>query len=254
MLSHRQRLFILYGVCALSVLVALWVPPFAQSDGYHGFKDDRALGVIPNFWNVVSNAPFFWVGISGLFVLWRGKAQGGLASLRAAYAVFFAAVAATCFGSAYYHWAPSNETLAWDRLPMSIAFGSFVAIMIGEHIDDRVAKRMLWPLIATGVASVWYWDHTERLGRGDLRFYVLVQFLTLAFIALTLVLFPSKLGGKRFIWTMLGGYALAKVCESLDAEIYAATAEQISGHALKHVVAGVGMYAFVVALQRRRPV
>lgn len=249
--GRRLHLGLLWLISCVVIVMVGVQPPIAQPAGYHDFSDQRTMFGVPHFWNVASNLPFLIVGLLGLAKVARGRYQGGLPSLRIAYGIFFVGVALVCFGSGYYHLAPSNETLAWDRLPMAIAFMAFVSIVIGEHINERVARLVLIPLIALGVFSVWYWDYTESLGRGDLRLYALVQFLSLLLIALIFWLFPSRLSGIGYLWAMFGGYALAKVLEELDGNIYA-LGQMMSGHALKHVAAAVGMYCFLVALQRRR--
>lgn len=247
----KNKLLILYAVGVLAVGAMFWFPAIPQPTSYHGFADTRTIFGIPNFWNVLSNVPFVIVGAIGLVVVLRCHYQGGLRSLHTLYALFFVGIAGVCFGSGYYHWAPSNETLAWDRLPMAVAFMIFVCIVIAEHIHVRVAKILVVPMVLLGIFSVWYWDYTETLGRGDLRLYGLVQFLSLLMVALIFWLFPSRLSGMRCLWLMFGGYALAKVLEELDRSVYS-IGFYMSGHALKHVAAAVGMYFFVVALQKRR--
>ncbi len=251
MLQRKNKLSILWATSLIAIVGMTFVAPIAQPIDYHHFSDTRTLLGIPNFWNVISNLPFLIVGVLGLVEVVRGQYQGGLPSLRFTYVVFFIGIASVCFGSGYYHWAPSNQTLAWDRLPMAIAFMAFVSIVIGEHLNERVAKFVLLPLIALGVFSVWYWDYTESLGRGDLRLYALVQFLSLALIALIFWLFPSRLSGVGYLWAMFAGYTLAKVLEELDPLIYS-MGEVMSGHALKHLAAAIGMSFFLVALRRRR--
>jgi hypothetical protein len=221
-----------------------------QAAAYHAFADQRTLLGVPHFWNVVSNLPFLWVGLTGLREVMRG-CHGGLASLRFFYGAFFVGVAAVCFGSAYYHAAPSNETLVWDRVPMAFSFMTFVGVLWGEHVDERIGLLIIPPLIALGLFSVGYWHYTEALGRGDLRLYGLVQGLTLVVTGMLLLLFPSRFHGVGYVWAIFGGYALAKVLEHFDAAIYAALGHQLSGHALKHVAAAAGLYAFVLALRHR---
>jgi Ceramidase len=250
--ADKRKLFILYAIGVLAVGAMFWFPAIPQPTSYHGFADVRTILGIPNFWNVMSNVPFLLVGATGVFVVLRGNYQGGLKSLHTLYALFFVGIAGVCFGSGYYHWSPSNETLAWDRLPMAVAFMIFVCIVVAEHINVRAAKMLVVPLVLLGVFSVWYWDYTETLGRGDLRLYGLVQFLSLLMIALIFWLFPARLSGMKYLWLMFGGYALAKVLEELDRPIYF-LGSYMSGHALKHVAAAAGMYCFVVALQKRRP-
>jgi hypothetical protein len=84
------------------------------------------LGVA-NFLNVASNLPFLTVGVLGLKSLFRHGAVGpqGPVQERAErwpLLVLFAGVLLTAFGSAYYHLAPDNDRLVWDRLPMTVAF------------------------------------------------------------------------------------------------------------------------------------
>lgn len=251
MQTRKWRLWTLLGVAIVAIVGVALAPPIPQPLGYHTFSDTRAIFGVPNFWNVMSNVPFLIVGAIGLSEVMRGKYSGGLPSLRVAYGLFFFGVALVCFGSGYYHWMPSNDTLAWDRLPMAFAFMAFVSIVIAEHLGERAGKALLWPLIVVGVFSVWYWDYTESLGRGDLRLYGLVQFLSLVTVALIWLMFPSRLTGIGYLWAMFAGYALAKVLEEFDEQVQALLGGQMSGHALKHVAAAAGMYCFVLALRRR---
>lgn len=245
------RLGVLWGVALAAIVGVLFVPPIAQPQGYHNFVDARTLLGVPNFWNVMSNVPFLFVGVIGLVLVLRGGYAGGLPSLRMAYGIFFAGIALVCFGSGYYHWKPSNATLVWDRLPMSISFMAFASIVVAEHVNERIGRLLLGPLIVIGVASVWYWNYTESLGQGDLRLYGLVQFLTLAMIALIWLMFPSRLSGIGYLWAMFAGYALAKLLEEFDEAVYAVLGGVMSGHAMKHVAAAAGMYCFVLALRKR---
>jgi len=85
-----------------------------------------------------------------------------------------------------------------------------------------------------------------------LRAYGLVQFLTLALIALVLVLFPSRLRGAGYLWCMFIGYVIAKLFEEFDGQVYDALGQVISGHSLKHVIAAISLWIFALALKRRR--
>src|SRR5262245_7519541 len=134
-MQQPMRLAVLWIVAIAALAGMLLVDPIAQPLSYHDFADQRTIFGIPNFWHVISNVPFLFVGIAGVVTVARGGYSGGLPSLRVAYGVFFVGVAIVCFGSGYYHWSPSNETLVWDRLPIAVAFMVFVAIVVGEHID-----------------------------------------------------------------------------------------------------------------------
>ena len=143
-LSYRQRIIVLLGLLALAVLGALALPPIPQDPGYHMFADSRSLLGIPNFNDVVSNAGFALVGIFGALMVWRERNRDTFERAADArpYLCFFFGVALVSLGSAYYHWAPSNDRLFWDRLAMSIGFMAISAAVVADRIDtDRPADQ-----------------------------------------------------------------------------------------------------------------
>jgi hypothetical protein len=73
--------------------------------------------------------------------------------LRFAWLVFFAGIFLTAFGSGYYHLRPDNESLAWDRLTMTIGFMSFVAIVIGELMSGHALKHIFVALVPAALLS-----------------------------------------------------------------------------------------------------
>ena len=160
-----------------------------------------------------------------------------------AYYLFFIGLILTGFGSGYYHLSPTNETLVWDRLPMAIAFMSLFSFFIYEHISERLGTWLLWPLLALGVFSVWYWIYTENQGVGDLRLYALVQFLPVLLIPLIIILFPSQRYEHKYLWYLIGFYVLAKIAEHYDDAIMEMIS--ISGHTLKHIFASLTGIAYL---------
>lgn len=245
----RAALLLLMAAMALVALV--WHGPIPQPAGYHAFADQRALLGIPHFWNVVSSLPFTLTGLAGLWVLLRTRPPGAVAELKSCYATAFAGAVLIGLGSAWYHLRPDNATLVWDRLPMTVTFMAFFAIVIGEHIDARLARRALPGLLLAGLGSVAYWALSERLGLSDLRPYLLVQFLPMALIPLILLLYPSRLTGVGLLWTLLGLYGVAKALESFDAALFEQL-ELLSGHTLKHLLAAGSLGCLVVGLRVRR--
>ncbi len=245
------RQWLLMGVTVFAVIVVFAQEPIAQDPAYHAFADRRTLFGVPNLLDVASNLPFLFFGIAGVAAIVNGPARGTLPELRAAYVIFFAGTALVGLGSGYYHLDPGNATLVWDRLPMTIAFMAFFAILLGEHFGAVLGRRALLPLLVIGPASVLYWWYSEAQGAGDLRAYGLVQFLPGLLIPLIMVLVPSRLTGTALIWGVLGTYVLAKLLEFLDAPIYAALG--VSGHSLKHLAAAAGVLLFLVAVRTRRP-
>ncbi|QXP84206.1 ceramidase domain-containing protein [Methylococcus sp. Mc7] len=248
----RQKERLLLVLAALAVTGALFVPAIPQDPAYHRFADGIARFGIPNFWNVVSNLPFLAIGLAGVLEVYRGR-PAILAEFRIAYLIFFAAVALVGVGSAYYHLNPNNATLVWDRLPMTAAFMALFSIVLAEYVSVALGRRLLWPLLAIGVVSVFYWDFSEAQGHGDLRLYGLVQFLPMLLIPLILLLFRSRFGGTAYLWAVLGAYAAAKAAELLDEPVFRML-PPLSGHALKHLLAALGVYIFLAAIRRRSTV
>jgi hypothetical protein len=231
-----------------------FLPRISQDAAYHGFADQRTLLAIPNFLNVVSNLPFAVVGVLGLMFLF-GRIGSSFISRgeRWPFVVFFLGVALTSIGSSYYHLAPSNERLVWDRLPMTLGFMSIFAAVIEERVSRRVGRWSLAPLLLLGLVSVFYWHMTESAGSGDLRLYAMVQFYPLLAIPLILALFPPLYTRGADLVLALAVYGLAKVLELADRAIYAA-GEIVSGHSLKHLAAAAAAYLILCALRKREPI
>ncbi len=232
--------------------VFLFLPPLPQWASYHAFADRRSFLGIPNFLDLISNIPFLLVGIMGLGVRLRPRFAFRDSAEEWPYLIFFLGVVLTALGSAYYHLAPDNSRLVWDRLPMALAFMAFFAAVITERISIKAGLYLLLPLIILGAASVLYWHYSELRGAGDLRPYALVQLYPLLAIPLILLLYPPKYTHSGYLWWALIFYVLAKGFELLDAEIFS-LGHIVSGHTLKHLAAALAAYWLVRMLQKRRP-
>lgn len=238
-MAFRIRTAILLALTAAAVIGMLFVPPIPQDLAYHGFADRRGCFGVPNCGDVLSNVAFAATGAAGLALLLRGgRAMPGDAL---PYLVVFTGVLLVSAGSAYYHWAPDNARLFWDRLPMTIAFMGFAAAIVADRIHRAAGLGIVLPLLlALGVAGIVYWDWSERAGHGDLRFYALVQFLPMALIPVACWLFPvaRHTRGRWIAWMYLW-YGLSKLFEMFDAQIFAALGGLICGHTLKHLAAAI---------------
>jgi len=239
-------------LCIGAAVAALWLHgPIPQDPSYHHFADARDVFSIPNFGNVVSNVPFLFVGLSGLMWWWRAPPQAMVPELRQAYLIFFLAVAAVAFGSGFYHWRPDNNSLVWDRLPMTVAFMAVFSILLAERVSLELAMRVYGPLLAAGVFSVAYWHFTDLQGRGDLRPYALVQFLPMLLTPLILLARRRARFSVGGYWWLLGLYVLAKALEHWDEKIFR-TLGFISGHSLKHLAAASGCAALLISFNNRK--
>ena len=249
-LKNRNTALIVITI-ALVVIAFVLTSPYPQDPAYHLFADTRTLLAIDNFWNVMSNLPFLVIGVWGLAYVGRHGTAVCLHGLQSSYLVFFGGILLTAFGSGYYHLAPANDPLIWDRLPMTIGFAGLFAIIVGEFVSVRVARRMLIPLLLIGYASVEYWAFTESRGVGDLRPYAVVQFFPMVLILFFLLTRKPAIGAAKYYWIMLLFYVLAKVFEQLDTAIYAAGG-LLSGHSIKHMLAAMTPATVLYALYRRR--
>jgi len=257
-LSYRQRIVILMGLLLAGLVILLAIDPISQDPAYHLFADTRGLLGIPNFGDVVSNAGFAIAGIFGLFVI-LGRHQSRIFKQRLdvwPYLVFFSGVALISIGSAYYHLEPSNERLLWDRLPMSVAFMAFCSAIIADRIHNRLGNTWLLALLVVlGILSLVYWGVTESQGHGDLRFYGFVQFYPILMLPVVLWLFPDhRYTAGRFLGWVIAWYALSKVLEHFDKEVFEYFGYTVSGHSLKHLAAGAGalVVLWMLSSQHRR--
>lgn len=205
--SRRNKILILVP-CIVVVAFLMWVPPLAQTLSYHNFADRRTILDIPDFWDVISNLPFLVVGAMGLRRFRDGASR-----------ILFFGVLCTSLGSAYYHLAPDNARLFWDRLPMTIAFMSLFAIAINR-------RKLAVPLVLLGISSVVWWRMTDNLWP-----YGLVQFGTMA--ALLVIAARSEPG----LWPVFIFYGLSKISEHFDQQIFSMS--PLSGHTIKHLLAGI---------------
>ncbi|VAW44075.1 Expressed protein precursor [hydrothermal vent metagenome] len=234
------------------IAVVVWVKPIPQDLNYHLFADALSQWGIANFWNVLSNLPFVVFGLLGLWSLLKGQLQINT-DFKAFYWVFFVGIVFVGLGSSWYHLNPNNHTLVWDRLPMTVAFMAFFTVILAEHVNELLGKRLLWPLIILGLLSIVYWQYSESVGAGDLRWYALVQFLPLIMIPFIFVLYPKPYSHSHLLWVFLGFYVVAKLLEHFDAQIFQVLSV-ISGHSLKHMAAALGVFFYWRYLRIRKAV
>ncbi|MGE0560125.1 MAG: ceramidase domain-containing protein [Burkholderiales bacterium] len=216
--------------------------PIVQDRGYHVFADGRSCLGIANFGNVASNLLFLLAGIVGVLHALRSRSGAWRSWL-----VFFAGVALVFFGSAYYHGAPDDGTLVWDRLPMTVAFMGLFAALASEHLGTRLELPLLAAALAVGIFSVFWWQYS-----GDLRVYIWVQGAPLLAIPYVIAAFPGRYTHRHYLLYGVGLYVLAKAAELLDHQVYAVTGAAISGHTLKHLLAAAAVLCVWQMLKQRQ--
>jgi hypothetical protein len=224
-----------------TVLQFIW--PLPQPASYHHFADERSIGLLSNAADVLSNLVILAGGLLNLRWVVRHAARRPAqfpGMLIAAIGLIF-----TAYGSAYYHFAPSDATLVWDRLPMTVVFAGILAMLWTSVTGQRVGWVQIAILVIVSVGTVGYW-----LAFNSLWPYAELQFGGLAAIlAMTLI---RKVDATLGWGMVIGFYALAKVFETLDWQIWALTGHLFAGHALKHIASGLAGASIVLIANRSR--
>src|SRR5262245_25679418 len=248
---RRQVWLVIAAVVALYGLLRLSFGPIPQDLSFHLLADTRTfLGVIPRAGDVLTNLAILAAGLFGLSVRNRMTVAP---EERTALNVLIAATILTAFGSTYYHWAPANPTLVWDRLPLAIVLVSVVVLVAADRLHPLFARHGIWPLAALAVVSVIVWGVSEAMGRGDLLLYLIVRVGAGVTIALLLVLRRPRYTGTKWIVLAVLCELVMATLERLDHEIFRLTGSWVSGHNLKHVMVGIALGFVFWWLRVRRP-
>ena len=250
----RMKRWIPTTVMVIAAAAMLLHGPIAQLDHYHEFADARALFGLPNAADVLSNIGFAIVALWGFAALRGQRDHPQLAAAWSGYCLFLGAILLTAFGSSFYHLAPDNGRLLFDRLPIALACAGLLAAVRAETHDAQ-SKWFLPALIAIAVASVLWWSVTETWDAGDLRPYLLLQGAPLVLIPLWQWIDRSPRGDRIAFGIAILLYALAKVFELEDHAVVDALGF-MSGHTIKHllsVAAAAVLVGNVVCRVRGRP-
>jgi predicted membrane channel-forming protein YqfA (hemolysin III family) len=241
----------LIGSTLVAVALALFLPAMPQPAAYHHFADTRGVYAIANVLDVVSNLAFAGAGLACLMVVLRAGTCFATPAERWPYLLFAVGVLLTAAGSSYYHLQPTNERLFWDRLPMTIAFMALIAAQIVDRVAVRAGLLALVPMVLVGVGTAVYWIVTERLGRGNVVPYAVMQAWAVIVVLQLAALYPSRYTHADAICAVFALYLLAKLFEQFDAQIFERTG-LVGGHTLKHLAAAAAAMPVVVMLWRRR--
>jgi hypothetical protein len=221
--------------------------PIPQLAHYHEFADESKLAGVSHATDVLSNIGFAVVAGWGLLRLWPMSSAG-----RHGYRLFLAGLLLTAFGSGFYHLAPDNARLVWDRLPIALVCAGLLAGVRAECLSTPDARRDTWLLGLFAVLSVAWWYVTEQKGAGDLRPYLLLQCLTLVLIPLWQSIYGAPPRDRAAFGWALALYVAAKFAELADYQVLAALGV-LSGHTLKHLLATAAAAVIVARLVGRQP-
>jgi hypothetical protein len=209
----------------------------------HPFVDARHLWGVPNFMDVWTNLSMAVAGLLGGWALLRGGPWAP--GTRLTLAVFFGGLLATGFGSAWYHWAPDAQGLVLDRMGMAVTFAGALGLAVAERVGQRPAPCVMRLTLLVALLSA-----VMPLTHGNVLPWAVVQFGGMA-LMVWLALNPPRAGalGVR-LGVLIGLYALAKLLELGDEAVFHATGDVVSGHNLKHLVAGLAAWPVLRAMRQ----
>jgi hypothetical protein len=219
------------------------IPQFAH---YHEFADQSALPGVSHAADVLSNIGFAAVAASGM-LRWRLMHSAG----RHGYRLFLAGLLFTAFGSGFYHLAPDDARLVWDRMPIALACAGLLAGVRAECLSKPDSRTDAWLLGVVAVLSVAWWYVTAQRGAGDLRPYLMLQCLPLILVPLWQWIYDAPRRDRIAFGCALALYVAAKFAELADHQLLAALGV-VSGHTIKHLLATAAAAVIVARLIARR--
>lgn len=185
---------------------------------YHNFADKNT--------DILTNLPIF---IAGFYILSYKNQKLKVLGIH---------VILLSIASSYYHINPNNNTILVDLLSISLI--SSLLIMYLLDIQNNYSKIILY-LLAIG--SVLYWKYS-----GNLLPYSIL-WLSVIFLLLY-VYYDTEYRYESLSIVIL--IVIIRLVEIYDKQIYKLTNNILSGHSLKHILAGIGIYLIADLLNKSK--
>jgi hypothetical protein len=232
----------LLAACIALLALAMFGPAVPMPPHYHAFADQRAIASIPHAMDVLSNLPFALAGLVGLVLLWRLPAVVMPNLERGLLVLFFAGLVVTTAGSSFYHLHPDDAGLVVDRCGMTFAFAGLLGAA-GVRVSARAGLMLGIAVLLAGPFTAHH-----AFVSGNVLPWAVVQFGGGALLlALAFMRASGPTLAVRWGW-VIAAYALAKLLEMHDHQIYAWTGQWLSGHSLKHIAAATSALPLLAAL------
>jgi hypothetical protein len=235
--------------------------PLTRGPAFHVYADQRTWLGIPHAGDVLSNLAFVVVALWAL-----QRARSPFARLCCA------GVALIGIGSATYHVAPSDTTLALDWTPIALGLAFITAAVIDDRFGARAGRTALVVGCLLAIGAVASWLATGGTGGtlhggladdvrshladdmpgGTMLPYVCVQALGVALPPLIALARPGRIPARPLLVAVLL-FAIARLCAAQDRVVLAMLG--VSGHSLKHIAAalaaGCALYAITTPATNR---
>lgn len=233
-IRHPHWLFVA-GYAATLILLYSVIGPLRQASAYHQFVDVRFWCGVPRVGDVLSNGVILLSGFFGAALFAAERHNFRMRQPDWIFVVFLVGVIGTAVGSTYYHWIPSDTRLVWDRLPMTVVLQASLALVIANRFDTELGTKFLSVLLPLGALSVMWWAW-----QGDLLPYLVIRVGAGLCVVAVLI--------RGFSWRADRWFALALVLDPVltwfehhDSDVFWFTHQVVSGHTVKHAVAGVAL-------------
>jgi len=197
--------------------------PVTRTSAFHVYSDQRELFGIPHAGDVLSNLAFLAVGLSAMRRAVTPSQQAAAS-----------AVNLIAMGSAMYHFAPADITLALDWMGIGFTLGFVGAAVLGDRLGAAAEQRTLFLTPVLTLATIITWLVTGGTHGGTMTPYVAWQALGIAVPPLVALIAPGKIPRVPLLGAV-ALFALARLCAAHDARLLDAIG--VSGHSLKHVAA-----------------
>ncbi len=243
MFKAKKRELMLVAVMLGLLALAVFGPAIAQPAHQHTFADQRMWGGIPFAMDVLSNLSFALWGVAGGLCLYALIKRIRINTEHALAGLFFAGLVITAAASSWYHLQPDDAGLAVDRLGMVVAFAGLLGLAVAGRISHKAGACMAAAMLFMGPLSMWFW-----LTSGNVLPWLVIQFGGMALIVWMAVVKPVP-GALAVRWgVVVAVYAIAKLLELADHQIYELTRHAMSGHSLKHIVASFAAWPVMAAV------
>jgi hypothetical protein len=242
-MPSKSEIVLLIAVAGLA-LVAAFGPYVPQLADYHAFADRRSLRELPFAMDVLSNLPFAFAGLAGLWYLRKSPPRSLRNVERGMAALFFVGLLLTAAASSWYHLSPDDAGLAIDRNGIGIAFAGVLGLAAAGRVSERAGAAIGLAVLLLAPLAIARWSST-----GDLLAWAVLQGGGAALL-LWLALQRQRQGAADVAWGwVIVAYTAAKLLELNDQLVFEWSGELVSGHTLKHLVAALAACPVIAAIR-----
>lgn len=236
-LSNKSFFYVIFCFSIVLIGYLFFQNPIHQDLGYHNFAEQRLLGHIPHWGDVLTNLSF---AIAGIMLLKFKNNLEYYSGQKLLFKFYIFSCFALCVGSGFYHWNPNNFGLLLDRATMLMGFS---LILLDTSIRYGVFKhRNLCSKIA-GIQFLFLITLIPWVKYDRLELYVLAQFFVMSVMPLLALKNYFEQGNQyKHILFMFVFYSLAKFFEHYDQFFFDLI--HFSGHSIKHICYAIALYLF----------